>query len=220
MRLTLKYKPDFPHVKKPDNVPSRDCPIVLVTWHRAAGYCNWLSKQEGIPESEWCYTMSGADATPTKDYLHRTGYRLPTDVEWEFACRAGSTAAFCWGDDQQSSGRFAWSLENSRGRNQPVGSLCPNAFGMFDMHGNVSEWVFDNYRYHDNTAPLTRSGDDVEEQTVFLKDSERDTRGGSDAHFVYYLRSANRTPAKAWSGVSSHQGFRIARTLKAGPASH
>ena len=145
----LKYKPDFPHVKKPDNVPSRDCPIVLMTWHRAAGYCNWLSKQEGIPESEWCYTFRGPDATPSENYLHRTGYRLPTDVEWEYACRAGSAAAYCWGNDQQSSGRFAWSLENSSGRNQPVGSLCPNAFGMFDMHGNVAEWVFDKYVYRD-----------------------------------------------------------------------
>jgi serine/threonine protein kinase/formylglycine-generating enzyme required for sulfatase activity len=215
----LKYKPDFPHVKKPDYVPSRDCPIVLVTWHRAAGYCNWLSKQEGIPESEWCYTMHGAEATPTKDYLHRRGYRLPTDVEWEYACRAGSATAYSWGNDPQSSSRFAWSLENSRGGNKPVGSLCPNAFGLFDMHGNASEWIFDNYRYGDGAVPLTRSGEDVEEPSGFGKDTERDTRGGSNVQFVYYLRSANRTPGKAWSGVSSHQGFRIARTLKALPAS-
>jgi serine/threonine protein kinase/formylglycine-generating enzyme required for sulfatase activity len=215
----LKYKSDFPHVKKPDNVPSRDCPIVLMTWHRAAGYCNWLSKREGIPESEWCYTFHDADATPTENYLHRTGYRLPTDVEWEYACRAGSAAAFCWGNDQQSSGRFAWSLENSSGRNQPVGSLCPNAFGMFDMHGNVAEWVFDKYVYRDNKKPITRTGEDVEDPSAFPKDSERDVRGGSNVQFVYYLRSANRTPTRAYSAVSSHQGFRIARTLKALPAS-
>jgi formylglycine-generating enzyme required for sulfatase activity len=136
-------------------------------------------------------------------------------VEWEYACRAGSATAYCWGNDQQSSGRFAWSLENSSGRNQPVGSLCPNAFGMFDMHGNVSEWVFDKYVYGDDTVAITRSGEDVEDQSVFLKDSERDVRGGSNVQFVYYLRSANRTPTKAWSAVSAHQGFRIARTLKA-----
>ena len=71
----------------------------------------------------------------------------------------------------------------------------------------------------DNSVPLTRSGEDVEEQSVFLKDSERDVRGGSNVQFIYYLRSANRTPTKAWSAVSAHQGFRIARTLKAPPAS-
>jgi formylglycine-generating enzyme required for sulfatase activity len=140
-------------------------------------------------------------------------------VEWEYACRGGSATAFGWGNDQQSSGRFAWSLENSSGHNQPVGSLCPNAFGMFDMHGNVAEWVFDKYVYRDDKKPITRTGEDVEDPSVFLKDSERDVRGGSDVQFVYYLRSANRTPTRAYSAVSSHQGFRIARTLRVLPAS-
>jgi serine/threonine protein kinase/formylglycine-generating enzyme required for sulfatase activity len=206
--------PDFPHKKK-DYAPTSDCPAATMTWHRAAEYCNWLSKKEGIPPAEWCYRIARGMATPQEDYLHRTGYRLPTDVEWEYACRAGTSTSFSWGNDPELFRRYAWTIENARGRHWPVGSLCPNRFGLFDVHGNAAEWVMDNYVYDSQSHPLIRSGDDTEDKRPFSPDSERDVRGGSAGQFVPYQRSANRTPSKAQSGVSAHLGFRIARTVKA-----
>jgi len=208
----LKFKPDFRHRKKPDETPSLDCPIIGVTWHRAAEYCNWLSKQEGIPESQWCYKFVDTYATPYGDYLQRTAYRLPTDAEWEYACRAGTRTAFSWGNDPEISRRFAWTAEFSGGRNWPVGKLCPNGFGLFDMHGNASEWTQDIYRYRRNGDLMLESGDDTEEGG-YLRDSERILRGGNSGQFVHYGRSANRTPMKARSGASTRVGFRVARTI-------
>ena len=132
------------------------------------------------------------------DYLKRTGYRLPTDVEWEFACRAGTATAFSWGNDPVSFPRFAWTLQNSQGHNWPVGSLCPNRFGLFDVHGNASEWVQDTYDFQNDGKPVIRTGEDTEETDWrFSDDSFRDVRGGSGSSHVEYHRSANRTPTRA-----------------------
>jgi serine/threonine protein kinase/formylglycine-generating enzyme required for sulfatase activity len=211
----MKYPSKFPHTKKRDQAPTPDCPIVFLTWHRAAEYCNWLSKQEGISEDQWCYAVDHANATPRDDYLKRTGYRLPTEVEWEYACRGGTTAAFSWGNDPQSSRRFAWTSENSGGRTWPVGELGPNQFGLFDMHGNAAEWTQDTYHYDQRGKPVLKTGDDTEDEG-FLSDSPRVVRGGQIAQSIYYGRSANRTPAKARSGVTAHSGFRVARTINLG----
>jgi eukaryotic-like serine/threonine-protein kinase len=209
----LRYFPGFPHAKKKEYSPTPDCPVVMMTWHRAAEYCNWLSQQEGIAKDQWCYQIEKGRAIPEENYLHRTGYRLPTDVEWEYACRAGTTTAFSWGNDPELFRRYAWTIENSGGRNWPVGSLCPNRFGLFDVHGNASEWVQDNYIFDDKSRPILTTGDDIEDKRLFGEESDRDVRGGSAGQFVQYQRSANRTPTKAKSNVSAHTGFRIARTL-------
>jgi eukaryotic-like serine/threonine-protein kinase len=217
-----RFMPNFRHLKKKgEYTPTVDCPMGMMTWHRAAEYCNWLSKQEKIPEDQWCYQFVKNNAKPYSNYLQRTGYRLPTDVEWEYACRAGTTTAFSWGNDPLLSSRFAWTISSYSGQTREVGVLCPNGFGLFDMHGNVAEWVQDKYEFKDDGQPVVKNGEDKEETGWELsEDSLRDTRGGSGISHVRFNRSANRTPTKARNGVSPFTGFRVARTLKLTPAHH
>lgn len=92
-----------------------------MTQYGAKQYTKWLSKLTG-------------------DF-----YRLPSEAEWEYACRAGSTAAFCFGNDERQLADYAWYLDNSDEDAHPVGLKEPNRWGLYDMHGNVSEWVLDQY---------------------------------------------------------------------------
>src|SRR5262249_6138509 len=125
-----------------DGPLSPNNPATSVSFYLAAAYCNWLSQQEGLPLSQWCYVQVADPKTPEKvqaypDYLSRTGYRLPTEVEWEYACRSGAMTSRCYGSSNDLLAKYAWYNTNSRGRSQPVGLLKPNDLGLFDMHGNA-----------------------------------------------------------------------------------
>ena len=129
--------------KKEDSVGPTS-PIGVVTWHRANDYCQWLNGREQIPESQSCYAR-GEDRLVAAD-LAKTGYRLPTRAEWEFACRAGTTTRRYYGDDDNDEllRHYVWlTPKGSQRRLEPVGQLIPNDFGLFDMYGNVSEWNAD-----------------------------------------------------------------------------
>ncbi len=205
-----KAIPDFRH-KDPLVTVSPDCPAVMMTWYRAAEYCNWLSKQEGLPPEQWCYQSEPQFFEPFADFLSRTGYRLPTEAEWEYACRAGSTGLYSWGNDPSLSRYYCWTVTVSEGHNWPVGLLTPNRLGLFDMHGNVGEWITEKYTARSPEVD-TEDAPEVAMRTEF--DFKAVARGSASSSGVVQTRAANRTPTLSYSNVSSFLGFRVARTIR------
>lgn len=145
-------------------------PAVTMTQYAAKQYTKWLSKLTGQQ------------------------YRLPTEAEWEYACRAGSSAAYSFGDDPTELDGYAWYYENSDDVPHEVGQKRPNAFGLYDMHGNVMEWVIDGYT-EDGYAALADKPQPISflESIRWPDSSEnRVLRGGSWQDDAEQLRSASR----------------------------
>jgi formylglycine-generating enzyme required for sulfatase activity len=117
---------------------SDDLPVEGVSWLDAVRFCNELSERE---ERQPCYQINGEKVT----IVAGNGYRLPTEAEWEYACRAGSTAKYPFGDNEADLGEYAWFGGNSDGKTHPVGLKQPNRWGLYDMLGNVWEWCQDGY---------------------------------------------------------------------------
>jgi formylglycine-generating enzyme required for sulfatase activity len=161
-------------------------PVIDVSWEDGQAYVKWLTRKAGKP------------------------YRLLSEAEWEYACRAGSEAAYCFGDSSEELGDYAWYDGNSGGRTHPVGEKKPNAFGLYDMHGNVREWCEDYWHdsYKDKPKDLNASAG---AWTVGGSNS-RVLRGGSWDSLPRNLRAARRVGGG--SGLRDiDAGLRVARTF-------
>jgi len=133
-------------------------------------------------------------------------YRLPSEAEWEYAARAGTTTEWSFGNDEERLGDYAWYFDNSGGKTQAVGQKLPNAFGLHDMHGNVWEWTLDCFHYNYAGAPTDGSA-----RTTGCDGAKRVLRGGSMYDLPEDLRSARRFGSNPIS--TDGDGFRLARDL-------
>jgi serine/threonine protein kinase/formylglycine-generating enzyme required for sulfatase activity len=189
--------------------PDSNGPMIGVNWFGAAAYCNWLSKQEGLPKDQWCYVANereeyAAGMTIAADALKRTGYRLPDEAEWEYACRAGTVTSRNYGLSIGVLQAYARHQANSSGHAWRCGSLLPNDFGLFDTLGNAYEWCKDLYQ--SEIDKFSRDyAIDVRKPRVL--------RGGAFSYRPADVRSANRNGGMPSNGYSE-SGFRLAVTYE------
>jgi len=150
-------------------------PVLCITHHAAMEYCRWLSAKTGKT------------------------YRLPTEAEWEYACRAGTKTAYFFGDDPKKLGDYAWFAGNAEDMTHPVGTKKPNPWGLYDMYGNVAEWCLDAYK---KDAYAGFPADKLTLEPVLLPTGTRFpdvARGGSWADEANRCRSATRRGSdKSW----------------------
>jgi hypothetical protein len=198
-----------------DSASDSALPVDSISWFEAARYCRWLSEQEGIPEDQMCYPpldqiRPGMQLYP--DYLKRTGYRLPTEAEWVYACAGTASTIRPYGNDDRWLSRYAWSVLNSDGHTWPVGLLQPNDLGCFDMLGNVVEWCHGDAQ----TLPIPLAGGAVvdREDPASIGDGPGQfVRGGAFDSRLKLVRTSYRNGippdvAMPWLG------FRVARTCE------
>ncbi len=176
---------------------SSQLPVESVTWYDSIRFCNKLSERAGLPI---VYTIDESGVTID---LTSPGFRLPTEAEWEYACRAGSDTAYYWGSSLD--GNYMWYEANSNGTTHVVGTKCPNGFGLHDMSGNVWEWC-SNW-HTDSYDPALISAAEGPVNPGFLN---RAARGGCWISSARSNRCANR--GESGLHISSYTtGFRVVR---------
>ena len=194
-------RPTRPYVEMSFGMGKDGFPAISMTQHSANKFCQWLSARAGH------------------------FYRLPTEAEWEYACRAGTTTAYSFGNDPALLKEYAWFANNSDFKYQKVGTKKPNTWGLYDMHGNVAEWTLDQYvpgydEFADGTA--------IDPWIKASKPYPHSARGGSWDDDPAKLRSASRRgsdktwkiqdpqlPKSIWYHTDAQfLGFRVVRPLK------
>jgi formylglycine-generating enzyme required for sulfatase activity/mono/diheme cytochrome c family protein len=195
-------RPTKPYVEMSFGMGKDDYPAISMTHHAANKYCEWLSAKMG-------------------EY-----YRLPTEAEWEYACRAGTKTQYSFGDDESQINRYAWFEKNSDFKYQKIGRKQPNPWGLYDMHGNVAEWTLDGYE--PNAYETFKDGVATDPFVRGTKPYPHVARGGSWDDAAPVLRSAARRfsdkswkqqdpqlPKSIWYLTDAQfLGFRIVRPLK------
>ena len=172
--------------KNPSHFPGdTNRPVEMVTYFDALAYCSAVTKREA------------QEGRLPPGYL----YRLPSEAEWEYACRAGATNLYSFGDSATNADQYAWTLENSEATTHPVGLKLPNAWGLYDMHGNVWEWCSDWFANYPEMELKDPFGPTQGKFKVF--------RGGSWNHAIELARSRNRFMMAPTNGVHV-VGFRVA----------
>jgi formylglycine-generating enzyme required for sulfatase activity len=215
----LKLLHPNPSKEVQDLFPEDSRPVWWADWYDAARYCNWLSQQEGISPDQWCYETdaSGQVVKLKPNYLSLTGYRLPTEAEWEYACRAGAVTSRHYGETEELLDKYGWYSQNSRfWTTGPVRSKKPNDWGLFDMHGNVLNWCQEKWgKYPEGESQVFPDLEDKKLDERPHNDPVQDSRvvrGGAWDYAHWYIRSGART-----THISAYRyantGFRVARTF-------
>lgn len=194
-------RPTKPYLDMTFGMGKENYPAVGMTQYAAIQFCKWLYARTGI------------------------FYRLPTEAEWEYACRAGTTTAYSFGDDPSKLEAYAWFQGNSHGKTHPVGMKEPNAWGLHDMHGNAAEWTIDQYMPEQYEQFKGKVAENPIAKATDLYPHV--IRGGSFEDEVNKLRSANREGSDPqwkridpqmpksnwWFPEAPFLGFRIVRPL-------
>ncbi|MFO0952633.1 MAG: formylglycine-generating enzyme family protein [Isosphaeraceae bacterium] len=196
-------RPTPPYADETFGFGRKGQPVICITHHSAMEYCRWLSAKTGKV------------------------YRLPTEAEWEYACRAGTKTAYSFGDDPEKLGEYAWFVDNAE-KPQPVGKKKPNPWGLYDMHGNVSEWCLDHYAA--DTYSIFAKGGPAKGPVVLptAKEYSYVARGGNWDEDGDRLRSAARLGSNLewsvqdpqrpqsiwWHTDATFVGFRVVRPLE------
>ena len=180
---------------------------------RQRSIANWLSKEEGIAQDQWCYEANaeGQVIKLKEHYLSLTGYRLPTEAEWEYACRAGAVTSRYYAETAELLGNYGWYFGNSPEQTQPVGGKKPNDLGLFDMQGNVWNWCQDTYKPYPNTRG-GKASEDTEEIADIVDKVSRVLRGGSFLYRASFVRSSFRSSLVPTAQYNLN-GFRPSRTF-------
>ena len=193
--------------------PQPNEPVVAATWFEAVHYCHWLTEHTDLGTEQQCYdnveALRGQVPGDRDDIdLTRYGFRLPTEAEWEYACRAGTVTPFSFGSDPSLLDHYGWSQSNSGLKTHAAGILRPNRRGLFNIHCNSWEWCLDWYGPYLPASQVDPAGLPTADRRVL--------RGGCWNLAARYGRSACRN-AHLGTNRNYYIGFRLVRTMPASP---